>query len=62
MKIFFIVIGALLVLEGIPYLFFPEKARSWALSLADAPVRGLRVLGLITVAAGAFILLLMNLF
>ncbi len=56
MRLLFIVLGALLLLEGIPYLVFPSKARQWALSVEAIPVKKLRYLGLGAVAAGAFIL------
>lgn len=59
MRLFFIVLGALLVLEGIPYLMFPGKARQWALSLADAPDRALRLLGLVSVVSGLVIILVL---
>ncbi|MEK6759862.1 MAG: DUF2065 family protein [Deltaproteobacteria bacterium] len=56
MRLLFIVLGALLLLEGIPYLVFPSRARQWALSVEAIPVKKLRYLGLAAVAAGAFIL------
>lgn len=56
MRLLFIVLGALLLLEGIPYLVFPSKARQWALSVEAIPVKKLRYLGLAAVAAGGLIL------
>lgn len=56
MRLLFIVLGALLLLEGIPYLIFPERARQWALSVESIPVKKLRYLGLAAVAAGGLIL------
>ncbi|MFQ5441826.1 MAG: DUF2065 domain-containing protein [Thermodesulfobacteriota bacterium] len=52
----FIILGALLVLEGIPYFLFPEKVKEWALAIQEVPGRSLRIMGLVSVAAGLLLL------
>lgn len=52
MGFIFGVLGALLIIEGIPYFGFPKKVKEWSLQLQEVPDSTLRVLGLITMAAG----------
>lgn len=56
------ILGALLVLEGIPYFAFPAKAKEWAASVQEVSSRALRVVGLISVSAGLIILYLVRFF
>ncbi|TAN61107.1 DUF2065 domain-containing protein [bacterium] len=50
------ILGALLILEGIPYFTSPKKAKEWALSVQDIPSGTLRIIGLVSMAMGlAFI-------
>jgi len=56
------VLGVLLVFEGIPYLAFPSKVREWALMLGDVDDRSLRLLGLLSMAAGLVLILVLRLF
>ena len=46
------VLGAVLVIEGVPYLAFPGKVKEWALAIQEVPDRNLRLLGLMIIAAG----------
>ncbi len=55
-----IVLGALLVVEGIPYFAFPKKVKEWALLLQEIPDKNLRGIGLITMASGLLILYLVK--
>jgi uncharacterized protein YjeT (DUF2065 family) len=50
------VIGVVLILEGLPYFAFPGKVKDWALMLQEIPERGMRIIGLIAMATGLFIL------
>jgi uncharacterized protein len=57
-----IVLGALLVVEGIPYFAFPKKVKEWALVLQDIPDRSLRITGFAAMAFGLMILFLTRVF
>lgn len=50
------ILGALLILEGLPYFAFPGKTKEWALLLQEVPERSLRVMGLISMAVGLVLL------
>ena len=50
------VLGALLVLEGIPYFGFPKAVKRWALVLQEIDERTLRIMGLVIMAVGIGIL------
>ncbi|CAG0929451.1 hypothetical protein PLCT1_01055 [Planctomycetaceae bacterium] len=51
------VLGCLLVIEGLPYLFFPSKVRSWSAALQEARDAPMRAVGLISVLSGLLLLL-----
>lgn len=48
--------GAVLVLEGIPYFGFPNKVKEWALVLQEMPEKRLRLLGFAIMATGLLII------
>lgn len=50
------ILGALLVLEGIPYFGFPRAVKHWALVLQEMPERTLRILGFVIMAVGIILL------
>lgn len=50
------VLGAFFIIEGIPYLAFPAKAKEWAALMHDVPERTLRIIGAVTVAFGLLVL------
>ncbi|HAO93217.1 MAG: hypothetical protein A2X93_08665 [Deltaproteobacteria bacterium GWC2_56_8] len=50
------VLGALLVLEGIPYFGFPKAVKRWALVLQEIDERTLRIMGLVIMAVGIALL------
>lgn len=54
------ILGALLILEGLPYFAFPRKAKEWALMLQEVPDRGLRLMGIFAMAVGLIILYLVR--
>ncbi|GMR04444.1 MAG: hypothetical protein BMS9Abin23_0342 [Thermodesulfobacteriota bacterium] len=57
-----IILGALLVIEGIPYFAFPEKVKHWALAIQDVDGRSLRIMGFICIAVGLLLLYLIRFF
>jgi uncharacterized protein YjeT (DUF2065 family) len=56
------VIGVVLILEGLPYFAFPKKVKGWALLLQEIPERSMRVMGLISMAAGLLLLYMVRSF
>ncbi len=50
------ILGALLVLEGIPYFAFPGRARQWAMMVQEVPEKTLRIMGFIAMLSGLVIL------
>lgn len=50
-------LGALLVMEGIPYFGFPKAVKSWALWVARLPEKRMRALGFVIMASGLVLLL-----
>lgn len=49
-------LGVLLIIEGIPYFAFPVKAKDWARALLDIPERSLRIMGVVAMVFGLFLL------
>lgn len=56
MGYFLSVLGAFLILEGIPYLAFPGKVKQWSLALQDNSNKALRIIGIASLGAGMLIL------
>ncbi|MBI5598203.1 MAG: DUF2065 domain-containing protein [Deltaproteobacteria bacterium] len=54
------VVGALLVLEGIPYSAFPGKVKQWALILQEVPEKNLRIMGIFSMIAGLILIYIVN--
>ena len=52
MKLFFLVLGMVMILEGLPYAAAPEKMREWLLKLSEVPSSVLRVVGLSSLSIG----------
>lgn len=52
MKLFLLLIGMVMVLEGLPYAAAPDRMQSWLKKLAEMRPQELRLFGLVTVAAG----------
>jgi uncharacterized protein YjeT (DUF2065 family) len=52
MKLFILLIGMVLIFEGLPYVAAPESMRAWLRKLSDTPPEQLRIMGLIAMAAG----------
>ena len=52
MKLFLLLIGMILVLEGLPYAAAPEAMREWLTKLGQLPPGQLRLVGFIAMAIG----------
>lgn len=52
MKILLLLVGMVLVLEGIPYVAFPESMRDWLKKLSEMKSEHLRILGLFSMIVG----------
>ncbi len=55
MKTLFLLVGMVLILEGIPYIAFPESMREWLRKLSEMKAEHLRVVGLSSMGAGLLI-------
>jgi uncharacterized protein YjeT (DUF2065 family) len=55
MKYLFTLIGLVLILEGLPYLTFPEAMQRWLQQLLEMRPAQLRIVGLFAVGIGLFI-------
>jgi len=65
MKLLFTLIGVVFILEGLPYLTFPEAMQKWLRQLMEMRPAQLRIVGLFAVALGlliCFVTLRTNLF
>jgi uncharacterized protein YjeT (DUF2065 family) len=52
MKYFFCVLGMVFVIEGLPYLTFPDKIKTYLRKLMEIPDTMLRILGVVAVTLG----------
>ncbi|MBT8359875.1 MAG: DUF2065 domain-containing protein [Desulfobacterales bacterium] len=55
MKLLILVLGMVLILEGLPYAAAPEKMREWLLKLSEISPASLRVMGIISLCIGLLI-------
>ena len=55
MKLLFTLIGLIFILEGLPYLTFPEAMQKWLQQLMEMRPVQLRMVGLFAVGLGLFI-------
>ncbi|MBW2466253.1 MAG: DUF2065 domain-containing protein [Deltaproteobacteria bacterium] len=55
MKLLFALIGLVFILEGLPYLTFPEAMKKWLLQLTEMNPSQLRIIGLLAVGTGLLI-------
>ncbi|MDR3088498.1 MAG: DUF2065 domain-containing protein [Desulfobulbaceae bacterium] len=58
MKLLVLLLGLLLVVEGLPYLTFPEAMKKWLAEVAKLDSGKLRAVGLVAMALGFLILFL----
>ena len=52
MKLLLLLVGMVFILEGLPYVAFPETMRGWLGKLSQTPAGQLRVIGLVVMLAG----------
>lgn len=52
MKILFLLIGMVMILEGIPYVAFPDSMCEWLKKLSEMKPEHLRMLGLLSMSSG----------
>ncbi|OGQ94452.1 MAG: hypothetical protein A2521_14925 [Deltaproteobacteria bacterium RIFOXYD12_FULL_57_12] len=52
MKLLLTLIGVVFILEGLPYLTFPETMQKWLQQLMEMRPGQLRLMGLLVVGAG----------
>lgn len=55
MKLFILLIGMVLIFEGLPYVAAPESMRAWLKKISEMPSEHLRIMGLISMASGLLI-------
>lgn len=55
MKLFFCLIGLVLILEGLPYFAFPDKMKKWMALIREMPDHQLRVIGFMSMCVGLII-------
>ncbi len=55
MKLLVLLVGMVLILEGLPYVAAPEAMREWLKKLSEIPSQQLRSFGLIAMGVGLFI-------
>jgi hypothetical protein len=55
MKLLILLIGMVLIFEGLPYVAAPEAMREWLKKLSNVPASQLRFVGLIAMAIGLLI-------
>ena len=58
MKYFLCVMGMVFIIEGLPYFVFPHKVKTYLSMLLDMPDKTLRIMGLLAMLTGLFILYL----
>lgn len=52
MKILFLLLGMVLIVEGIPYVASPESMRQWLRKISEMQPEHLRILGLLSMSGG----------
>ena len=52
MKILFLLVGMVLILEGIPYVAAPDSMREWLRKISEMKAEHLRMLGLLSMGIG----------
>lgn len=55
MKLLILVLGMVLIVEGMPYAAAPEKMREWLSKLSEVPPGTLRALGIASIGFGLLI-------
>jgi hypothetical protein len=60
MKLLILLIGMVLILEGMPYVAAPEAMRDWLEKLSKMPPAQLRAMGLIAMGIGVVICIIVQ--
>lgn len=55
MKILILLVGMVLIVEGIPYVASPESMREWLRKISDMKAEHIRMLGLLSMSLGLLI-------
>jgi len=55
MKLLILLVGMVLIFEGLPYVAAPEAMRQWLSKLSELPAKTLRTIGLTAMITGLFI-------
>ena len=55
MKLFLLVLGMVMIIEGLPYAAAPEKMREWLITVSQTPPSTLRAIGIGSLISGLFI-------
>ncbi len=55
MKLLVLLIGMVMILEGIPYVGAPQTMKEWLAKLSETDPNTLRILGLVSMAIGLLI-------
>ena len=58
MKYFLCVMGMVMIVEGLPYVAFPHRMKSWVHKLLSMPDEALRKFGMILMALGLLVVYL----
>lgn len=52
MKFFLVVIGMVMIIEGLPYFAFPQRMKAWIHQLLELPEKSLRAFGFVLMLLG----------
>jgi hypothetical protein len=52
MRLLFCLLGLVLIVEGLPYLAFPDKMKRWLGQIQQVPDNQLRIVGFIAMCCG----------
>jgi uncharacterized protein YjeT (DUF2065 family) len=52
MKLFILLVGMVLILEGLPYVAAPEAMQNWLKKISEVEPSQLRTMGIIAMATG----------
>ena len=55
MKLFVLLVGMVLIFEGLPYVAAPESMQAWLKKLSETRPEQLRIMGLIAMVSGIFL-------
>jgi len=55
MKLLFCLLGLVLIVEGFPYLAFPDKMKKWLRQIQQVPDNQLRIIGFLAMCFGLLV-------